>query len=181
MKQEIFTFNGNSKISKGNDSIRLSFYANIGFFIEVAQMLEFNIRKLLCYEQSVKEIEAGNIEKDRINEICSKYDEYYENTYNEKLTLGRLINKLKNECNLDDDFIRSIKDINDFRTKIVHSIFQNNVISGNLEKEEIVNEYINKRLIPMTNNAILINKTIIKIIEEYRIDLRKYKKQVNLI
>lgn len=181
MKQDTFTFNGNSEIAKGNDIVRLLFYANIGFFIEVVQMLEFNIRKLLCYEQSVKEIEAGNIEKERIIEICAKFEKYYSDTYKDKLMLGKLINRLEKECCLLEDFIKLIKEINNFRARIVHSIFQNNVISGNLGNEKVVNEYINKRLIPMTNNAIMINKTIIKIIEEYRNDLHEYKRNVGLI
>lgn len=46
----------NSEIAKDNEEVRIAFYANTGFFIEVAQMLEFNLRKLLCYERSVKEI-----------------------------------------------------------------------------------------------------------------------------
>mgnify|MGYP001059391512 FL=1 len=43
------TFILNSDIAKGDDYVRIAFYSNIGFFIEVAQMLEYNLRKLICY------------------------------------------------------------------------------------------------------------------------------------
>ena len=52
MKENIIQFN--SDIAKGEDEVRIAFYANIGFFIEVAQIFEFNLRKLICYEMSVK-------------------------------------------------------------------------------------------------------------------------------
>ena len=63
----------------------MHFYTNIGFFIEVAQMLEFNLRKLICYELSVKEIEKyeellkryekanveyGRIQDEKLHKIC---------------------------------------------------------------------------------------------------------------
>ena len=57
----------NSDISKDNTEVRIAFYTNIGFFIEVAQILEFNLRKLICYELSVKEIEKED------NKIDDKY------------------------------------------------------------------------------------------------------------
>ena len=65
----------NSDISKDNTEVRIAFYTNIGFFIEVAQMLEFNLRKLICYELSVKEIEKEDLTKDNVSKICQKYDE----------------------------------------------------------------------------------------------------------
>ena len=73
-----------------------------------------------------------------------------------------------------------IKEINDYRSFIVHKIFQNNIISENLSKSETVNNYIETRLVAMTNNAIGINRIIIEVIELYRNDLRTYKTQVGL-
>ena len=73
-----------------------------------------------------------------------------------------------------------IKEINDYRSFIVHKIFQNNIISENLSKSETVNNYIETRLVAMTNNAIEINRIIIEVIELYRNDLRTYKTQVGL-
>ena len=75
----------NSDISKDNTEVRIAFYTNIGFFIEVAQMLEFNLRKLICYELSVKEIEKydellkryekanveyGRIQDEKLHRLC---------------------------------------------------------------------------------------------------------------
>ena len=73
-----------------------------------------------------------------------------------------------------------IKEINDYRNLIVHKIFQNNVISCSLKSAQTVQEYIDKRLLPMINKASEINKCIVKIIELYRDDLRDYKKQVGI-
>ena len=177
---EEFIINSNSDIAKGDDNARIAFYANIGFFIEVVQMLEYNLRKLLCYEQSVKEIEKGVISKDRVMEICKKYDEYYANTYSDRLTLGMLVNKLKKESDLISDFVAKLTEINQYRRKIVHSIFQTNIINAQLENPETVRDYTNLRLIPMINVAEQINKAVIKIIEEYREWLHKYKFQVGI-
>ena len=77
------TIQFNSDISKDNTEIRIAFYSNIGFFLEVAQMLEFNLRKLLCYELSVKEIEKEVLTKEIVSNICHKYDKYYFKTYDE--------------------------------------------------------------------------------------------------
>lgn len=175
------TIQFNSDISKDNTEIRIAFYSNIGFFLEVAQMLEFNLRKLLCYELSVKEIEKEVLTKENVSNICHKYDEYYFKTYDEKWTLGKLKDKLKEITSLPNDATDLIKEINDYRSFIVHKIFQNNIISENLSKSEMVNNYIETRLVPMTNNAIKTNKMIIKIIESYRIALRAYKTQVGLV
>lgn len=180
MTEEEFVFFGNQNIAKGDDKVKVFLYAHIGFFIEVAQMLEFNIRKLLCYEQSVKEIAEGNIDKNRVTSICEKYDKYYIGTYNDKLTLGRLINKLDKECKIDNNITKTLRDINDFRTKIVHSIFQNNVISNNLEDVELVKEYVLKRILPMIDETITINKKIIEIINKYKYELKNYKQQVGI-
>ena len=175
------TIQFNSDISKDNTEIRIAFYSNIGFFLEVAQMLEFNLRKLLCYELSVKEIEKEVLTKENVSNICHKYDEYYFKTYDEKWTLGKLKDKLKEITSLPNDATDLIKEINDYRSFIVHKIFQNNIISENLSKSEMVNNYIETRLVPMTNNAIKTNKMIIKVIESYRYDLRAYKTQVGLM
>ena len=174
------TIQFNSDISKDNTEIRIAFYSNIGFFLEVAQMLEFNLRKLLCYELSVKEIEKEGLTKEIVSNICQKYDEYYFQTYDEKWTLGRLKDKLKEITSLPNNVTDLIKEINDYRSFIVHKIFQNNIISENLSKSEMVNNYIETRLVPMTNNAIEMNRMIIKVIELYRNDLRSYKTQVGL-
>ena len=171
----------NSDISKDNAGVRIAFYTNIGFFIEVAQMLEFNLRKLICYELSVKEIEKEGLTKDNVSKICKKYDEYYFQTYDGKWTLGRLKDKLKESTSLPNNATDLIKEINDYRILIVHKIFQNNVISGNLSDSKTLNSYIGERLIPMTNKASEINKMIIRVIELYRNDLRVYKAKVGLI
>lgn len=175
------TIQFNSDISNDNTEIRIAFYSNIGFFLEVAQMLEFNLRKLLCYELSVKEIEKEILTKEIVSNICHKYDEYYFKTYDEKWTLGKLKDKLKEITSLPNDATDLIKGINDYRSFIVHKIFQNNIISENLNKSEMVNNYIETRLVPMTNNAIKTNKMIIKVIESYRNALRAYKTQVGLM
>ena len=67
----------NSDISKDSTETRIAFYTNIGFFIEVAQMFEFNLRKLLCYESSVKEIEKDGLSKESVLQTCQKYDKIY--------------------------------------------------------------------------------------------------------
>ena len=91
----------NDDISADNQDIKIAFYSNIGFFIEVAQMLEYNIRKLICYHKSVIEIEEGEITKKRVEAICEKYNKYYLKTYKDKYTLGKLNKEL--EC------VKSIK------------------------------------------------------------------------
>ncbi len=176
----MFEVYGNSEIAKGDENARLAFYASIGFFIEVAQILEYNLRKLLCYEKSVKEIEIGELTKERVSDICTKYDEYYNDTYADKLTLGALVNRINKESCLFGDFAAKLTEINKYRIKIVHSIFQINIASPNLADPNIVHDYTDKRLIPMTNMTIEINKTIINIIGEYRKDLHEYKRKVGL-
>ena len=78
----------NSNISKDDAKVRVEFYSNIGFFIEIAQMLEFNLRKPICYEKSIKEIEEKEITKENVIAICEKYNKYYFRTYEYKLMLG---------------------------------------------------------------------------------------------
>ena len=178
--KEYFTIQFNPDIAKGSNETRLSFYANIGFFIELAQMFEFNLRKVLCYELSVKEIEQGELTKERVETICTKYDQYYYTTYSDKWMLGKLRTEVEKLTSLPSEISEIIKEINDYRNLIVHKIFQNNVISCGLRSAKTVQEYIDKRLLPMINKASEINKRIVKIIEIYRDDLHSYKKQVGI-
>lgn len=60
MDERELTIQFNSDIAEDDSNIRIAFYANIGFFIEIVQMLEFNLRKLICYHNSVTEIEKNN-------------------------------------------------------------------------------------------------------------------------
>ena len=69
-------------------------------------------------------------------------------------------------------------ELNEFRVNLVHKIFQNNIIRHDFDSAEFVLEYTNKRIIPMTNKAIEINRAIIGIIDLYRSDLQDYKAQV---
>lgn len=182
MTDNIISIQYDSDIAKGNEAVRFSFYANIGFFIEVAQMFEFNLRKLICYERSVKEIERGAITKENVERICAKYDQYYDDTYlgKPKFTLGKLINESKNDSSIPKEFFDFLDELNDFRVNLVHKVFQNNIIRHDFDSAEFVLEYTNKRIIPMTNKAIEINRTIIGIIDLYRSDLHDYKVQVGL-
>ena len=77
--------------------------------------------------QLKKEIEKEDLTKDNVSKICQKYDEYYFQTYDEKWTLGRLKDKLKESTSLPSDATDLIKEINDYRILIVHKIFQNNL------------------------------------------------------
>ena len=132
MNGNIISIQCNSNIASGNDDVRISFYANIGFFIEVAQMFEFNLRKLICYERSVKEIEQGEITKENVERICAKYDRYYDDTYlgKSKFTLGKLINESKNDSSIPKGFFDFLDELNEFRVNLVHKIFQNNIIKS---------------------------------------------------
>ncbi len=177
---DYFTIQFNSDIAKESNETRISFYANIGFFIELAQMFEFNLRKLLCYELSVKEIEQGELTKERVSAICERYDKYYDETYVDKWTLGKLKDEVKKLSSLQPAMCDVIKEINDYRVLIVHKIFQNNLISNKLNSAKNVQDYIDMRLLPMINKANEVNKCIIKIINLYRKDLRDYKKQVGI-
>lgn len=169
-------------IAKGNDAVRISFYANIGFFIEVAQMFEFNLRKLICYERSVKEIEQSEITKENVERVCAKYNQYYDDTYlkKPKFTLGKLITESKIDSSIPKEFFGFLEELNDFRVNIVHKIFQNNIVKHDFDSAEFVLEYTNKRIIPMTNKAIEINRAMIGIINLYRDDLHDYKRQVGI-
>ena len=110
---DYFTIQFNSDIAKESNETRISFYANIGFFIELAQMFEFNLRKLLCYELSVKEIEQGELTKERVRAICERYDKYYDETYVDKWTLGKLKDEVKKLSSLQPEMCDVIKEIND--------------------------------------------------------------------
>ena len=97
MDERELTIQFNSDIAEGDSNARIAFYANIGFFIEIAQMLEFNLRKLICYYNSVTEIEKEKITQERVKKICDDNDKYYIKTYKDKFTLGRLTKELRNE------------------------------------------------------------------------------------
>ena len=172
----------NSNIAQGNDDVRVSFYANIGFFIEVAQMFEFNLRKLICYERSVKEIEQCKLTKENVECICAKYDQYYDDTYlgKSKFTLGRLIRESKKDSSIPNEFFDLLDELNDFRVSLVHKIFQNNIISHDFDSAEFVLKYTNDRIIPMTNKAIETNKKIIVFIKDFQTLLHKHKKDVGI-
>lgn len=174
------TIQFNSNISKDNTEVRIAFYSNIGFFIEIAQMLEFNLRKLLCYELSVKEIKTSAITKEIVSEICDRYNDYYKDTYAEKWTLGKLKDEVKKVTSLPSDFVSTMKEINDYRITLVHKAFQNNIITGVLADSDNVRSYINTRLIPMIDKATEANKILIKAIEIFRSDLHAYKAKVRI-
>lgn len=174
------TFILNSDIAKGDDNVRIAFYSNIGFFIEVAQMLEYNLRKLICYHLSVNEIEAGEINKENVIAICKKYDDYYIKTYDDKLTLGMLIKKLK-DCGILQEVLLFVGEINEYRIQVVHKIFQNNVVIKKFQETEYVRDYTDKRLIPMIDKAIITNELLIKTIGAYKEDLHAYKRIWNSI
>lgn len=173
------TFKLNLDIAKGNDSVRIAFYSNIGFFIEVAQMLEYNLRKLICYHLSVNEIEAGEINKENVIAVCKKYDEYYIKTYDNRLTLGKLVGKLE-DCGILQEIAPFVREVNDYRIQVVHKIFQNNVVAKKFQEAENVRDYTEKRLVPMIDKAIETNDLLIKTIGVYREDLRNYKKQFDI-
>ena len=94
--------------------------------------------------------------------------------------LGKLINEAKNDSSIPKEFFDFLDELNNFRVNLVHKIFQNNVIRHDFDSADFVLEYTNKRIIPMTNKAIEINKAIIGIIDLYRTDLHDYKKQVGI-
>jgi hypothetical protein len=175
-----FTIQTDENISSDNYEIRVAFYANIGFFIQVAQALEFNLRKLLCYHKSVTEIKEGTLTKERVESICKNYDDYYVKTYKDKFTLGKLKNELKCISVLTDDIHKIFTEINDYRALVVHQLFQNNFIIDSFKKSKDVKDYMENRLIPMTNKTKVINDFVINIINTYKEDLHKYKDEVGI-
>ena len=172
---KIMTILTDSKISKDDEHIRIGFYANIGYFIHISQMLEYNLRKLICYFKSVEEIESDEITKERVDEIHKKYDEYYLRTYKDKYTLGKLKDEVNKHNVLKPEVIAIFKEINDYRTKVVHMIFQNNITCNELEQSDKVLDYIMQRLVPMSNKVTDTNSLVLKCIETYQEDFRKYK------
>lgn len=180
MDERELTIQFNSDIAEGDSNARIAFYANIGFFIEIAQMLEFNLRKLICYHNSVTEIEKEKITKERVKKICDDNDKYYIKTYKDKFTLGRLTKKLRNLSILLTDVLDIFDEINDYRILVVHKIFQNNIIVDKFKDSKYVMDYTNQRLLPMIEKVININKMVIKMIEAYMDDLHKYKEEVGL-
>ena len=106
----------------------------------------------------------------------------YDDSYlkKSKFTLGRLIGESKNDSSIPNEFFDFLEELNDFRVNLVHKVFQNNIVRHDFDSAEFVLEYTNKRIIPMTNKAIEINKAIIGIIDLYRVDLRNYKIKVGI-
>ena len=180
MDERELTIQFNSDIAEGDSNARIAFYANIGFFIEIAQMLEFNLRKLICYYNSVTEIEKEKITQERVKKICDDDDKYYIKTYKDKFTLGRLTKELRNLAILQPDVLDVFDEINEYRILVVHKIFQNNIIVDKFKDSKYVMDYTNHRLLPMIDKVTAINKMVIKVIETYRDDLRKYKEEVGL-
>lgn len=180
MDERELTIQFNSNIAEGDSNARIAFYANIGFFIEVAQMLEFNLRKLICYHNSVTEIEKEKITKERVKKICDDNDNYYIKTYKDKFTLGRLTKELRNLSILLTDVLDIFDEINDYRILVVHKIFQNNIIVDKFKDSKYVMDNTNQSLLPMIEKVININKMAIKMIEAYIDDLHKYKEEVGL-
>lgn len=175
MDQE-FTILTDSKISFDNEQIRIAFYANIGYFIEIAQMLEFNLRKLICYVLSVKEIESGDINSERVETIHKKYDDYYCKTYKNKFTLGKLTKEVGKLGIFKEDVLSYFNEINDYRIKVVHMIFQNNIYCDEFRSSSKVSEYMKQRLIPMANKTEAMNKFVINCINAYKDSFREYQK-----
>ena len=95
--------------------------------------------------------------------------------------LGKLKDEVKKLSSLNPEICEMITEINDYRILVVHKIFQNNVITNSLSSAKTVQEYIDKRLLPMINKASKINEVIVKIIELYRNDLWDYKNQVGIL
>ena len=180
MDERELTIQFNSDIAEGDSNARIAFYANIGFFIEIAQMLEFNLRKLICYYNSVTEIEKEKITQERVKKICDDNDKYYIKTYKDKFTLGRLTKELRNLAIRQPDVLDVFDKINEYRILVVHKIFQNNIIADKFKDSKYVMDYTNHRLLPMIDKVTAINKMVIKVIETYRDDLRKYKEEVGL-
>lgn len=94
------------------------------------------------------------------------------------------VRKIKNEvsraASIPPNVCDTLQKLNDYRIQVVHKIFQNNVITGNLGDSEIVRSYVGTRLIPMTDKAVETNALIIKEITKYQVTLHGYKKQVGI-
>lgn len=183
MSDNIISIQFDSNIAKGNDAVRISFYANIGFFIELAQMFEFNLRKLICYERAINEIGAAELTKENVEQICARCDKYYKKSYRKcsNSTFGRLIAEAKDKSEIPLEFFDALSEINRFRVQLVHRIFQNNIELNWFESADHVSEYTTMRLIPMIEKADKINKEMLAIIEDYRTRLHVYKSQVGIL
>ena len=178
--KEKITVQFNTNISEDDTDIRIAFYANIGFFIEIAQMLEFNLRKLICYYKSVTEIEESEITRKNVERICKSYDDYYDKTYKDKYTLGKLTKELRKVQVIDSKILDKFDEINNYRIQVVHMIFQNNIIVDKLKDSKYVLDYNQNRLIPMINITDETNGFVIKTINTYKETLREYKAQVGI-
>jgi len=178
--KEKITVQFNTNISEDDTDIRIAFYANIGFFIELAQMLEFNLRKLICYYKSVTEIEESEITRKNVERICKSYDDYYDKTYKDKYTLGKLTKELRKVQVIDSKILDKFDEINNYRIQVVHMIFQNNIIVDKLKDSKYVLDYNQNRLIPMINITDETNEFVIKTINTYKETLREYKAQVGI-
>ena len=170
--KEKITVQFNTNISEDDTDIRIAFYANIGFFIEIAQMLEFNLRKLICYHKSVTEIEATEITKENVEKICKSYDDYYDETYKAKHTLGRLTEGLRKVQVIDSKILDRFSEINKYRNQVVHMIFQNNIIVDKLKSSIYVFDYNQNRLIPMIKITEATNNFVIQMINSLKKSLQ---------
>lgn len=174
--EKSFTILTDTNISEDNEQVRIALYANIGFFIQVVQMLEYNLRKLICYVRSVNEIESGDINSERVENIHKKYDDYYLKTYKDKFTLGKLTKEVEKLGIIKEEVISFFIEINDYRIKVVHMIFQNNIYCDELKSSDKVLEYMKQRLIPMITKTENLNKFVINCIDAYKDSFREYKK-----
>ena len=170
----------NSKIAQDSFEVRLAFYENIGFFIEITQMFEYNMRKLICYERSVKDIEKGEITKENVERICSNYDKYYMKTFEKKWSMGKLKKELQEQTSFSQEVFDRFKELIEYRNTLVHKVFQINIHTNSLQSAQTVKDYLNNRLVPMTKKAFALNDLIIKTLRLYQEDLHDYKKQVGI-
>ena len=160
--------------------MRIAFYANLGFFIETVQVLEYNLHKLYSYHLAVTEIEEKGVTKQNIIDICKKHDNSYKKTYIQKWTLGEMKDTIAKFHVLQNDVIAAFKDINDYRNFIVHTLFQNNLVCHELKNAEKVARYMQEKLLPMTNIVIECSRMVAKIIKAYSDDLHAYKRQFDI-
>ncbi len=174
------TIQFNSDIAEGNNEVRIAFYANLGFFIETVQVLEYNLHKLYSYHLAVTEIEEKGVTKQNIIDICKKHDNSYKKTYTKKWTLGQMKDKLAELNVLQNDVIAAFKDINDYRNLIVHKLFQNNLVCHEFSNAENVAKYMQEKLLPMTNIVVECSRMVAKIITAYSDDLHAYKRQFGI-
>ena len=89
-------------------------------------------------------------------------------------------NEVSRVASIRPNVCDTLQVLNDYRIQVVHKIFRNNVITGNLGDSEIVRLYVGTRLIPMTDKAVETNALIIKEITKYQVTLYGYKKRVGI-